>query len=39
MGTVIKVEKTDEGYWLSVVFDDGTEKNFLSFINPLDETE
>lgn len=38
-GTISKVEKSDVGYWVYVLFDDGTEKKFLSFANPLEKRE
>ena len=34
-GTIIKVEKAEEGYWLTMLFDEIGEKRMLSFINPL----
>ena len=41
IGTISKVEKTEEGYWLTVLFDDESigEKKFLSFVNPMNEKE
>lgn len=40
-GTIKKVEKSEEGYWLTVLFDDENigEKKFLSFVNPLENKE
>ena len=35
MGTIKSVEKTEEGYLVKVLFDDGLEKEFLSMVNPL----
>lgn len=35
MGTIINVEKTEEGYWGKLLFDNGMEKEFLSMENPL----
>jgi len=41
IGTIKKVEKSEEGYWLTVLFDDENigEKKFLSFVNPLENKE
>ena len=40
-GIINNVEETEEGYWLTVLFDDESigEKKFLSFVNPMNEKE
>ena len=40
-GIIKNVEETEEGYWLTVLFDDESigEKKFLSFVNPMNEKE
>ena len=37
-GTIVNVEQTEEGYWITVLFDEETvgERKLLSFINPLE---
>ena len=37
-GTILKVEKTEEGYWVTVDFDEVGEKKLLSFVDPTKET-
>ena len=32
-GTILKVEKTEEGYWVTVYFDEVGEKKLLSFVD------
>ena len=36
-GTIRKVEKTEEGYWVTVDFDEVGEKKLLSFVDPTKE--
>ena len=38
VGTIKKIEKAKDGYWVTVMFDDESigEKRFLSFINPME---
>ena len=36
-GTILKVEKTEEGYWVTVDFDKIGEKKLLSFVDPTKE--
>ena len=36
-GTILKVEKTEEGYWVTVDFDEVGEKKLMSFIDPTKE--
>ena len=36
-GTIRKVEKTEEGYWVTVDFDEVGEKKLLSFVYPTKE--
>ena len=36
-GTILKVEKTEEGYWVTVQFDEAGEKKLLSFVDPTKE--
>ena len=40
-GIIKNVEETEEGYWLTVLFDYESigEKKFLSFVNPMNEKE
>ena len=41
VGFIKKVEKNEEGYWLTILFDDEEvgEKKFLSFLNPMNNEE
>ena len=32
-GTILQVEKTEEGYWVTVDFDEVGEKKLLSFVD------
>ena len=34
-GSITNVKKTEEGYWVKVLFDNGMEKEFFSMVNPL----
>lgn len=34
-GTIINIEETEEGYWVTVLFDIGLEKKLLSYLNPM----
>ena len=36
-GTILKVEKAEEGYWVTVDFDEVGEKKLLSFVDPTKE--
>ena len=36
-GTILKVEKTEEGYWVTVDFDEVGDKKLLSFVDPTKE--
>ena len=36
-GTIRKVEKAEEGYWVTVDFDEVGEKKLLSFVDPTKE--
>ena len=36
-GTILKVEKTEEGYWVTVYFDEVGDKKLLSFVDPTKE--
>lgn len=37
IGTILKVEKTEEGYWVTVNFDESGEKKLLSLVDPTKE--
>ena len=36
-GTILKVEKTEDGYWVTVDFDEIGEKKLMSFVDPTKE--
>ena len=36
-GTILKVEKTEEGYWVTIDFDESGENKLLSFVYPTKE--
>ena len=36
-GTILKVEKTEEGYWVTVEVEEVGEKKWLSFVDPTKE--
>ena len=38
IGTLMKVEKTEEGYWVTVEFEEVGEKRLLSFVDPMGES-
>ena len=35
-GTIINIEEAEEGYWVTVRFDNGLENTFMSYVNPLE---
>ena len=36
-GTILKVEKAEVGYWITIDFDEIGEKKLMSFIDPTKE--